>query len=125
MDWASVTKQLGKTVERNSDSVVPGAREGVPLTAPALDAIDIQRYGNSREAGQNSEDGVGSVAVKGHVDTVKEQVKSGEKGVGQSVEIFVANGGNVAQLDAAIFRQRAFLPAIDSHFMPAFREAHG
>ena len=57
--------------------------------------------------------------------TVAEQVSGRNRGVRDGVEIFVPDGGEVLQVNAAVEGSRTSLPAIDSHLMAALHQARG
>ena len=97
----------------------------IPLLAFALDAIHVEHYRHAEEARPKGEDGIGAVAVKGHVGAVKQQVRGGDGGMGDGVEVLVADGGQVLEPDAAVFGLGMALPAVDRDGVAARGQADG
>ena len=85
---------------------VPGLGEPVPLLAFALDAVHIQRHRHAEDSRPRGEDGVGAVAVERHVRAMPQQVQRRKEGMGESIEVLVADGGEILKPDAAIMRLR-------------------
>ncbi len=54
-----------------------------------------------------------------------QQVERREEGVGQSIEVFVPDGGQILKPDAAILRMGRALSAIDGDLVPTGRETVG
>ena len=101
---ASVTTTVGQNVASHSESRYQALAETVPLLALALEPVHVERDGHSEQARPQREDRVRAVAVERRVDAVRHEVQGGEEGVRESVEIFVADGGEILQADAAIGR---------------------
>ena len=104
---------------------IPGLGQLIPLLAFALDAIHIQHNRHAGEARPEGEEGIGAVAIEGHVRAVKQQVRGGNGGVGDGIEVFVADGGQVLEPDAAVFGLGMALPAVDRDGVAARGQADG
>jgi len=54
---------------------------------------------------------------------MKQEVRGGKAGVGHSVEVFVANGRQVAEVDTAMIREPGIFAAVDHDVMTALHQA--
>ena len=81
---------------------IPGFGRAVPFLALTFETIHVQRDRNSHHSRRKGEDGVGAVAIDRHVGTIRQQMQSGDEGVRDRVEVFVANGGQVAERYATV-----------------------
>jgi len=105
--------------------VVPGAGEAVPLFAFAFEAVDVEGGGGAGAAGEGGEDGVGAVAEEGGVVGVPHEVEGGVEGMGEGFGVFVAEGGEVLEVDAAVGGGGVAIAAVDGDVVAAEDEPGG
>ena len=103
----------------------PGPRQRVPFAPFALDAIHIQGHRDACYARQNRKQRIARIAVKRRVDAVRQQMQRRNESVGQSVEIFVVNSGQVDQVHAAIHPGAMPFAAVDNYVVAALDQADG
>ena len=100
---ASVTTTLGQNVASHSETRYHAFASAIPLLALALDAIHVQRHRHAEQARQEGENGVGAVAVERRRPTRwVSRWSGGKQGVRQGIEIFVPDGGQILQSNAAV-----------------------
>ena len=76
----------------------------VPLLAQPLQAVNVDCRGHTEQARQQGEASIRAVAVEQHVAAMSQDMQRRKKGMGDGVEILVAQGRQVYQLDPVIHR---------------------
>ena len=99
--------------------VEPPFAGAVPFFAKAFDAVDVEGDGDAEESGDGGEDGVGSVADENGVGAEEDDMEGGEKRVGEGIEVFVADCGEVDEVDATVGGGGVGVAAVNVDFVAA------